>query len=80
MTNTESTPRAHNDGGTYTVIAFAETRNHWGIAITRWTTYRNEVRYEVKRVSDDNRAVRLHHFATEAEARAYANKMWRRDR
>lgn len=75
-----STVKAHIDGGTYTGVAFAESSNGWGIAITRWTTYRNAIRFEVHRVSPDNRALRLNHFATEQEARSFANAMWRRDR
>jgi hypothetical protein len=73
-------PKAHLDGGTYIEIAFAETRNRWGINITRWTTYRSTVKFEVHRVSDDHMAFRLGCFDTEAEARSYANKMWRLDK
>jgi hypothetical protein len=79
MTKTK-TLKAHTDGGTYTTIAFAETINGWGISITRWTTYRGAVRFEVNRVSDDNKTLRLDHFATESEARTYANQMWKQDR
>lgn len=72
--------KTHIDGGTYTEVAFAETRNGWGISLTRWTTYRNTVVFEVNRVSADSKAFRLGHFATELEARAFANKMHRRDK
>jgi len=78
MTTTEM-PKAHIDGGTYTTLQFAETRNGWGISITRWTTYRNTVVFEINRVSADNKTLRLAHFTTETEARAYANEMWKRD-
>ena len=74
------TTKTHTDGGTYTEIAFAETRNRWGISITCWTTYRDEIRFEVHRVSADNKTFRLNHFTTENEARGFANKMWRQDR
>ncbi len=81
MTATITTkPKAHLDGGTYTETAFAETRTRWGISITRWTTYRNTIKFEVHHVSDDNKTLRLGYFDTEAEARSYANKMWRRYR
>ncbi len=70
----------HADGGTYTVIAFAETRDRWGISINRWVTYRNNVVFEVNRVSPDNKALRLNRFRTEREAREFANTMWRQDR
>ncbi len=74
------TVKNHPDGGTYTELAFAETANNWGISITRWTTYRNAILFEVHRVSADNKTLRLGHFNTETEARSYANKMWSRDR
>ena len=70
----------HIDGGTFKTIAFAETRNRWGISITEWTTYRGNVVFEVNRVSDDDKTFRLGHFATEAAARDFANKMWRKDK
>lgn len=79
MTKTE-TPKAHIDGGTYVTIAFAETSNGFGISITRWTTYRNTVVFEVNRVSDENKTLCLAKFDTEAKARAYGNQMWRKDR
>lgn len=79
MTKTETT-KAHIDGGTYTEIAFAETSNGFGISITRWTTYRNTVVFEVNRVSNENKTLRLAKFDTEAKARAYGNQMWRKDR
>jgi hypothetical protein len=72
--------KTHTDGGTYTEVAFAETRNRWGISVTRWVTCRGMVTFEVNRVSADDKALRLNRFATEADARAFANKMWLRDR
>jgi hypothetical protein len=72
--------KTHIDGGSYTEVAFAETRNGWGISITRWTTYRNTVVFEVNRVSADSKTLRLGHFATETDARSFANKMWLRDK
>lgn len=74
------TVRAHQDGGTYETIALAETRDRWAIAITRWTTYRGNVRFEVLRVSPENRTLRLNLFNDETAARQYGNKMWRKDR
>lgn len=74
------TVKNHIDGGTYTHVAFAETRNRWGISITRWTTYRSQILFEVHRVSADDKTFRLGHFKTEAAARAFANDMWRRDK
>ncbi len=79
-TITATKTKAHIDGGTYTELAFAETRNRWGISITRWTTYRNTIVFEVNRVSDDNKTFRLAKFTTETEARAYANTAWKRDK
>lgn len=78
MTTTATTPKVKNhiDGGTYTEVAFAETRNRWGISITRWTTYRNQIIFEVHRVSADDKTLRLGHFKTEAAARAFANTTW----
>ena len=78
--NTAAKVKKHIDGGTYREIQFAYTRNRWGISITEWTTYRNDILFEVNRVTDDNKAFRLGKFKTEAEARAYANKMWKHDR
>ena len=83
MTNTSPSVgivKKHNDGGTYREIAFAETRNRWGVAITEWTTYRNTIVYEVLRASDKDVMFRLGWYRTEAEARAAANKLWLRDR
>jgi hypothetical protein len=79
-TITATEVKTHIDGGTYTEVAFAETRNRWGIQITRWATYRGAVRFEVNRVGADSKTLRLSHFATEADARSFANKMWLRDR
>jgi hypothetical protein len=82
MTNTAATQtvKPHIDGGTYTEVAFAETRNGFGISITRWVTYRDAVVFEVNRVSDTNRTLRISSFDTEAKARSFANEMWKRDR
>lgn len=79
-TATKSTVKNHADGGTYRVIAFAETRNRWGVAVTEWTTYRNAVVFQIHRVSDDNKMLAQGTFDTEAEARAAANRLYRRDR
>lgn len=80
MAQATTTIKNHPDGGTYTELAFAETRNRWGVSITRWTTYRNTTVFEVHRVSDDNKTLRLRTFNTEAKARAFANETWKRDR
>jgi hypothetical protein len=82
MTTTEApaTARPHSDGGTYIVLQTAETQNGWAIAITRWTTYRGAVRFEILRVAPDGASVRLDEKNTEAEARVVANQMWKRDR
>lgn len=79
MTQTTAA-KAHTDGGTYAVIAFAETRNGFGIAVTRWVTYRDQVVFEVNRVGSDGRMLRLKHFTTEPKAREFGNAMWRRDK
>lgn len=70
----------HSDGGTYTEIARAATSNGWAIAITSWTTYRGTTRFEVYRVSPENKGLRLHLVNTEREARDLANQEWKRDR
>ncbi len=79
MTKTQIT-KAHADGGTYQVLALANTRDGWAIAITRWVTYRGAVRFEVLRVSPDNKTMRLDIKNTESKARAAANAAWKRDR
>lgn len=73
-------PRKHTDGGTYIEIAFSETRERWGINITRWTTYRGTTVFEINRVSPEGKMLRLDKRATEAEARQVANAAWKRDR
>jgi len=75
-----ATTKTHTDGGTYSVIAFAETLNGWGVAITKWTTYRNAIVFEVMRVSDDNKMLRQGTCKTETEARAAANRLWTADK
>lgn len=70
----------HADGGTYEVLQFAETRNGWGVAVTRWTTYRNTVVFEVMRCNADNKMIRMSHHTTEEAARSAANTLWKRDR
>jgi hypothetical protein len=75
-----ATPKPHADGGTFTVIASAETVNGWAVAITRWTTYRGAVRFEVRRVAPDNVSLRLGTFNSERLARGFANETWKRDR
>lgn len=79
MTKT-STVKKHSDGGTYEVLQVANTRDGWAIAITRWTTYKGAVRFEVLRVSPDNKTLRLDMKNTEVEARKAANAAWKRDR
>jgi hypothetical protein len=79
-TATKSTPKAHIDGGTYTNIAFAETRNRWGIAITEWTTYRGQTVFEIHRVSNDNKMLVIARCNTETAARARANTAWLAER
>jgi len=78
--SSSTTIKSHPDGGTYAELAFAETRNKWGISIARWTTYRDETVYEVHRVSPDDRTLRLSYFRSEAQARAFANKIWAQDK
>lgn len=75
-----STVKAHTDGGTYRVLAFAETRNGWGVAVTEWTTYRNAIVFEIYRVSDEGKMLRQATFTTEEAARTAANSLWRRDK
>lgn len=58
----------------------APTGGGWGISITRWTTYRNAIRFEVHRVSPEFLMLRLNHFGDEKAARTFANTMWRHDR
>lgn len=77
---TTITAKRHQDGGTYEVLQVANTRDGWAIAITRWTTYRNTVVFEVLRVSPDNKTVRLDIKQTEAEVRKAANAAWKLDR
>ncbi|MDD4868198.1 MAG: hypothetical protein PHQ28_14085 [Mycobacterium sp.] len=72
--------KAHPDGGTVETLQLAETRNGWAIAITRWTTYRNTVVFEVLRVAPDNKALRIGRANTEAHARKLANAAWSADR
>lgn len=79
-TMTQPKVKQHPDGGTYTELAYAETGEGWGISITRWTTYRHTVRFEVHRVSPEFLTLRLDHFGDEAAARKFANTMWRHDR
>lgn len=81
MTTTQTTAaKPHADGGTFTTLALANTRDGWAIAITRWTTYRNTVVFEVHRVSPENKMMRLGTKRTEQAARALANETWLRDR
>lgn len=72
--------KAHADGGTYKVLALANTRDGWAIAITEWTTYRGNVVFEVLRVSPENKTIRLEKHTNEAAARAAGNRAWQRDR
>jgi hypothetical protein len=50
---TKSVVKNHIDGGTYRELAFAETRDRWGVAVTEWTTYRGMVVFQIHRVSDN---------------------------
>lgn len=79
MTTTQQ-PKPHIDGGTFTTIATAPTTRGWRITITQWTTYRGTTRFEVHRENPQAKLFRLGHFATEAEARAAANREWAADR
>ncbi len=76
MTTAEITRPVHRHiaGGTWVTLAFAPTRNGWGIHLAEWTTYRGETRFEVNRETPKGQLFRLGHFATEAEARAFANR------
>ncbi len=74
------TSKTHADGGTYTTLQLSETRDRWAIALTKWTTYKGNVRFEVLRVSPENKTIRLSLHNTETEARAAANVAWKRDR
>lgn len=83
MTKTSTaaqTIRKHPDGGTYRILQVANTQGGWGISLTEWTTYRGQVRFEVERVSPENRTLRLGHFGSEKEARVFANQQWKLDR
>lgn len=75
-----TTTRNHHDGGTYEIIAAKFRANGWGVAITRWTTYRGTVVFEVCRCSSDDRMIRMATKTTEKDARAAANAIWVRDR
>lgn len=70
----------HIDGGTYRVLAFAETRNRWGVAVTEWTTYKGQIVFQIHRVSAENQMMTQGTFATEAKARKAANKLYYRDK
>lgn len=72
--------KQHADGGTYTVIAFANTQPGWGIAITKWITYTGGVAYEICRVDPNGAMLRLKTVGNEAEARTFANRAWTHDR
>lgn len=75
-----SASHKHIDGGTYRIIAEAKTTRGYAITITEWTTYRNEVVYEVNRTDPEVRMFRLGTYQTEAEARKHGNVMWKADR
>lgn len=72
--------KTHIDGGTYRELAFAETRNRWGVAVTEWTTYKGQVIFQIHRVSAKGQMMAQGNFTTEAEARAAANRLYFRDR
>lgn len=70
----------HPDGGTWREIAFAYTRNRWGIAVTERITYRGTVVFQIHRVSDKGQMLSQGTFNTEAEARTAANRLYFRDK
>ncbi len=74
------TRKPHADGGTYVALQLSETRDRWAIALTEWTTYKGAKRFEVLRVSPENKTIRLSVHNTETEARTAANEAWKRDR
>lgn len=81
MSNEQSTKiKRHIDGGTYRELAFAETRNRWGVAVTEWTTYKGQLVFQIHRVSDKGQMLSQGTFKTEAEARTAANRLYRRDK
>ena len=79
-TATKSIVKKHIDGGTYRELAFAYTRNRWGVAVTERTTYRGAVVFQIHRVSDKGQMLCLGTFNTEAEARAAGNRLYFRDK
>lgn len=72
--------KTHIDGGSYRELAFAETRNRWGVAITEWTTYKGQTVFQIHRVSAKGQMMAQGNFATETEARTAANRLWARDK
>ena len=78
-TTSKGIVKTHIDGGTYRELAFAETRNRWGVAVTEWTTYKGQIVFQIHRVSDKGQMLAQGTFATEAEARDAANRLYRRD-
>ncbi|WP_255786112.1 hypothetical protein [Mycobacteroides abscessus] len=80
MSDSKGIIKNHIDGGTYRVLAFAETRNRWGVAVTEWTTYKGQIVFQTHRVSAKNQMMALGTFDTEAEARGEANKLYFRDK
>ena len=80
MNVTKGIVKNHIDGGTYRELAFAETRNRWGVAVTEWTTYRGQVVFQIHRVSDKGQMLSQGTFNTEAAARAAANRLYFHDK
>lgn len=74
------TMRVHPDGGTFRVLAWHPTCDGWGVAITEWRTYRNQMRYEVLRTDAQGMSLRIATKVTEQDARDAANALWMQDR
>ncbi|MEU7170263.1 hypothetical protein ABZ949_02075 [Micromonospora tulbaghiae] len=79
-TATKTNVKNHPDGGTWQEIAFAYTRNRWGVAVTERTTHRGATVFQIHRVSDKGQMLCLGTFNTEAEARTAANRLYFRDK
>lgn len=75
-TATQAKTYEHIDGGTYTVVASTGTVDGWRITITRWTTYRDNVVFEIHRESPNGVMFRLATRKSETGARTEANRWW----
>lgn len=69
----------HSDGGTFVVVASHQTINGYGITITKWCTYKNEVLFEVNRQCPKGILFPLGRFDSEKAARTFANREWKAD-